>query len=301
VLSSKVGRLGCGLAVIAACLSLSSQASGASVIGNAYSPGSGGLSCGPIGGTVVQATSAGSLYSAPFDGVITSWGSRGWFDSMGFKVVRMGVGGAFTVLAADGPRNYTATPYDLQSYPVRFPVRQGDVLAIQIPSIVNHLCLPGDTGDLIGWRTGDVPAGSSSSFETTSQFEALPVEATIEHDADNDGYGDETQDLCPTDPSTHGLCDVFPPETTITKGPKKKTKSKSASFEFSSSEPGSTFECSLDGAAFRACGSPMSVKVKKPGKHNFLVRARDDHGNLDTSEASWSWKLVKKKHKTHKH
>ncbi len=53
----------------------------------------------------------------------------------------------------------------------------------------------------------------------------------------------------------------------------------------------------LDGAQFRACTSPKTVKVKDRGKHNFLVRARDSHGNLDTTEAGWSWRVVKKKHK----
>jgi hypothetical protein len=299
-LSHDIGRWVAGLAIAAFCLVATPQASGAAVIGNAHAVGSGGNSCGPIGGTLVQAASAGSTYAAPFDGVITSWGSRGWLSSISFKVARLGVGGTFTILAADGPRTYTGAAGELQSYPVRFTVRQGDVLAIQMPASLNHLCFPGDTGDSIGWRSGDVGPGASSSFEQTNPDESIPVQATIEHDADGDGYGDETQDLCPTDPSTHGICDVFPPETAITKGPKKKTKSKSATFEFNSSEAGSTFECSLDGAAFSACGSPMSVKVKKAGRHNFLVRARDSHGNLDTSEASWSWKVVKK-HKKHKH
>jgi hypothetical protein len=298
-LSSKIARLGCGLAVAAAFLAASPQASASDVIGGAYDSGSGGNSCGPIGGTVVQAASAGFAYAAPYDGVITSWGSRGWFAAMGFKVARMGVGGAFTILAADGPRTYTGTGGQLQSYPVRFTVRQGDVLAIQIPAIANRLCFHGDTGDTMGWNTANVSPGASSSFEHTADFETIPVQATIEHDADHDGYGDETQDLCPSDPTLHSVCDTFPPQTSIAKGPRKKTKSKKATFTFTSTEPGSSFECSLDGARFRACTSPMTVTVKERGKHNFLVRARDAHGNLDTSEAGWSWKVVKK-HKKHK-
>ena len=38
-----------------------------------------------------------------------------------------------------------------------------------------------------------------------------------------------------------------PPETTITKGPKNKTKKKKATFAFTATEPGSSFQCSLDG------------------------------------------------------
>ena len=62
------------------------------------------------------------------------------------------------------------------------------------------------------------------------------------------------------------------PDTSITKGPKKKTKKKKAKFEFSSTTPGATFECSVDGKPFEACSSPFKVKVKK-GKHSFEVRA----------------------------
>ena len=145
----------------------------------------------------------------------------------------------------------------------------------------------------------DAQPGQVASFDTTSA-ERMSVEAQIERDADGDGYGDETQDLCPTDASTQGRCavlDVLAPDTSITKGPKKKTKSKNTTFAFTSSEPRSTLECSLDSGGFSPCTSPEKVKARKTGKHNFLVRARDAAGNLDTTEASWSWKRVKKKPK----
>lgn len=91
----------------------------------------------------------------------------------------------------------------------------------------------------------------------------------------------------PGDPSAS---DTTPPETTITLGPKSKTTKKTARFEFTSSEPGSTFECRLDDGAFEACTSGQSYKVKK-GKHVLLVRARDSAGNLDQSPAVHRWKL----------
>jgi hypothetical protein len=96
-------------------------------------------------------------------------------------------------------------------------------------------------------------------------------------------------------PGTPEAADTNPPDTTITKHPKDKTKKKTATFEFTSNEPGSSFECSLDGAAFAPCTSPDALKVKK-GKHSFDVRAKDAAGNVDGSPASDTWK-VKKKHK----
>ena len=52
--------------------------------------------------------------------------------------------------------------------------------------------------------------------------------------------------------------DVTPPETRILTGPTGTTASTSAQLSFSGDEPGSTFECSLDGAAFTACDSPIT-------------------------------------------
>lgn len=86
------------------------------------------------------------------------------------------------------------------------------------------------------------------------------------------------------------------PDTKIDKGPKKKTKKKRAVFEFSSTTPGVTFECEVDGGkAFTPCTSPFEVKVKK-GKHTFQVRAVLN-GVPDGSPAEQSWRVKKKKKK----
>ena len=90
--------------------------------------------------------------------------------------------------------------------------------------------------------------------------------------------------------------DTTAPETTISAGPEPKMKTKSASFTFSSSEPGSKFECKLDGGPFEACSSPEKLKVK-PGKHKFSVRAIDAASNVDATPATRSWKVKKKRRK----
>jgi len=124
----------------------------------------------------------------------------------------------------------------------------------------------------------------------------------LEPDADNDGFGDETQDFCPGVPGPENGCppqpepgpDTTPPDTTITKGPKAKTKKKRATFEFSGSIAGATFECSLDDGAFAPCTSPHTLKVKK-GKHSFQVRAKDVAGNVDGSPATFGWKVKRRR------
>jgi hypothetical protein len=79
------------------------------------------------------------------------------------------------------------------------------------------------------------------------------------------------------------------PETTLNSSPSDYEKSTSASFSFSSSEVGSTFQCSRDGSAFSACTSPKSYSSLSQGKHTFEVKAVNFTGKPDPSPASRSW------------
>lgn len=85
--------------------------------------------------------------------------------------------------------------------------------------------------------------------------------------------------------------DTTPPETTITSGPTPTTQATSASFSFDASEPGSTFECSLDSASFTPCTSPASYSSLATGAHRFEVRATDLSGNTDLTPATWDWTI----------
>jgi hypothetical protein len=88
--------------------------------------------------------------------------------------------------------------------------------------------------------------------------------------------------------------DTTAPETSLGKHPKRKTTKKRAKFTFTADEA-ATFECKVDKEDFAPCTSPLSVKVKKRGKHTFAVRATDAGGNVDATPATAKWKLKKKK------
>ncbi len=88
---------------------------------------------------------------------------------------------------------------------------------------------------------------------------------------------------------TVSLPDTSAPETTGTEGPSGTTTSTTATFAFGASETGSTFQCSLDGAAFAACTSPTSVSGLAVGPHTYDVRATDTSGNTDSTPYRWSW------------
>src|SRR4051794_20920676 len=78
-----------------------------------------------------------------------------------------------------------------------------------------------------------------------------------------------------------------PPVTTITSGPSGPTKSTTATYIFTASDPGSTFECKLTGPGVpgisEACTSPKSYAGLEDGDYAFAVRATDSLGTVETS------------------
>lgn len=100
-------------------------------------------------------------------------------------------------------------------------------------------------------------------------------------------------------PTSPGGPDTDPPETTITKGPKRKLPKTKARLEFSSDEPGSTFECRLKGKRakkalkqFASCSSPLKYERLKLGKFKFQVRAIDAAHNVDQTPSKKKFKRV---------
>jgi hypothetical protein len=90
---------------------------------------------------------------------------------------------------------------------------------------------------------------------------------------------------------TANFTDTIPPDTTITGNPTDPSSVPNPQFTFVSSEAGSTFQCSLDAAAFTPCTSPWTVNVGN-GTHTFAVRAIDPGGNIDPTPASFTWTVV---------
>jgi hypothetical protein len=84
-----------------------------------------------------------------------------------------------------------------------------------------------------------------------------------------------------------------PPDTTITKGPRKKTTKRRPKFKFTSTQSGSTFQCQLDKGPFAQCTSPFVPPAKLGfGKHVLRVQAIGPTGVADPSPAVKKFKVI---------
>lgn len=83
------------------------------------------------------------------------------------------------------------------------------------------------------------------------------------------------------------IIDTTPPQTTIDAGPADGATvgDTTPTFTFSSSEPGSSFQCRIDSGAFAYCSSPYTTGTLTDGKHVLEVHAIDVAGNTDQSPA----------------
>jgi hypothetical protein len=105
------------------------------------------------------------------------------------------------------------------------------------------------------------------------------------------------QASAPADPdwAVGAPVDRTPPETTITKAPKEKTRRTTARFRFESNESSSTFDCRLDRGPFAPCRSPQVFRNLKVGRHRFSVEATDAVGNTDPSAATARFRVSVKR------
>ena len=296
----KSRRLKIFLMTIGAVLALAvpRSASGAITLGATFTPTT---QCSSVF-TFIQASSTGDLYAAPSNGVITSWAHLAAANppALRFKVVRPLGGGSYALVAESGSTPQSAGV--LNRFPVRIPVQRGDTIgfffAISPPTPAYPCAMEtGLAGDVARDINEDVPFGATSYPETLSELR-LDVSAQLEPDADRDGFGDETQDQCPSDASTQRPCppqiaDTDPPETTINKAAPKKTHGTTVMVRFRSDEAGSTFECRLDKKPWKPCTSPKKLGHLRTDKHKFKVRAKDPAGNVDPSPAKDNFTVVK--------
>jgi hypothetical protein len=166
-------------------------------------------------------------------------------------------------------------------------------------------CTPPETQIDSGPAEGSLTASRSASFGFSSEPGATFAcsidggafgACTSPRDVDglSDGQhtfavraSDATGNPDPSPATRTWRVDGTAPETQFDSGPGDgaTTESRSVTYGFSSSEDGSSFECSLDGALFTACATPLTISGLGDGLHALEVRATDSAGNTDASPA----------------
>ncbi len=133
------------------------------------------------------------------------------------------------------------------------------------------------------WASCTSPQQYSSLAEGAHTFQVRAVNAAGEVD--------------PTPASASFTVEATPPQTTITSAPSGRVPIGEVSISFTSTEPGSAFQCSIDGAAYSPCSSPDVVKDPAAGPHTFKVQATNHAGVKETAAPpSASWSSVEPQH-----
>jgi hypothetical protein len=194
------------MSVLALALVLPSSGAGATTVGETLAPD---VAC-PAGLEVFGESASASQrtdtpYIVPSSAVFTSWSTMTAANgsTMAFKVYRKVVGGIFVVGESTGE---TTAPNTTGTYAIRIPAEAGDYIGFVAES--GNDCFnstQATTNDVIWLSVGTNTApGDTNTTGSGANENVLPdISAQLEPDADHDGYGDQTQDKCYTDPSSH--------------------------------------------------------------------------------------------------
>jgi hypothetical protein len=149
-------------------------------------------------------------YATPH-GVLTSWRFHSSADSAAgavrLKIFRYtGTALVFEVLAESSLK--TLSPNTAYDFKERIPVDQGNLLGLTaVGDAEVGITVPGTPQNrLAQFGGGDIAPGQTGTATIAWPDLRPSVEATVESDADNDGFGDDTQDKCPVDRTTQALC-----------------------------------------------------------------------------------------------
>ena len=208
-MSRRVGLVfGAGI-VVAFMLVGPSVASAARTIGQTFTPD---VSWGGSG-TIIETTSPGSNYVAPFDGVITRWSFEAPADAAPLKLKMLRYAGGNDYTTVGESQIETPIAQTLGSWPTRISVKAGDFLGEYYASSTHPLgdapgYLSHEISGSVGDPSVDPPPGTTTTYQQDSGGYQVDGSAVLEADADHDGFGDETQDQCPTNAATQGQCPV---------------------------------------------------------------------------------------------
>jgi hypothetical protein len=164
----------------------------------------------------VQLLQNGSQAAAPSSGVITKWkinliGEVPFTVPTQLKVFRPTANASQFQVVGESTSQSVAS--GANTFETRIPIQAGDHLGLFGSSSIGTLyCAESpeseNPGNVMGIFAGNPSPGSSATLLGAESELLVPAVAVIEPDADNDGYGDETQDQCPQSAATQAACPV---------------------------------------------------------------------------------------------
>ncbi|HEX4735878.1 MAG TPA: hypothetical protein VH247_15825 [Thermoleophilaceae bacterium] len=191
----------------AVCAAIAAPAQAATTLGQTVTPD---LPCGSSTFLLTNTTPPpGATYSAPSAGVLTSFSVQGGADNDQVQLTVLRPAGAGYTDVAESNQVAIASG-TLVTTPIRIPVQAGDFIAYQgISTDGTYGCAASGTGTTSYCMPCEPNPGDSVTLTGSAPNVVTNISAKLEPDADNDGYGDETQDTCPSDASRHDTpCDT---------------------------------------------------------------------------------------------
>jgi hypothetical protein len=168
----------------------------------------------PASATLFALTATGDPLplTAPTSGIITKWKFNLVSEAVGFQIPQ-----TLKVLRPNGPKSVQVIGESAQSvtggsnsFDTRIPVQAGDRLGLFASGGSKYGLLyceeEGGPKNRIAAFEGSASVGSGASYEEGEGEIRVPAVGVIEPDADNDGFGDETQDKCPQSAATQAEC-----------------------------------------------------------------------------------------------
>ena len=118
-----------------------------------------------------------------------------------------------TLVVASSPFASVPGTNTAEEFDARLAVNAGDVVALGLPSGADFpfAVTGGATGRCFNPFLPEPADGATQLSANCSGGREFLYNATVEPDADGDGYGDESQDACPTNAATFGNCPVADP------------------------------------------------------------------------------------------
>jgi hypothetical protein len=157
-------------------------------------------------------TEGGAAQVAPANGVVVRWRVEDASGPLALRVIRPGPPGQYLFVSS----SVTELPFGtgVATFGTRQPINAGDYIGVELQSPTTTIGLDNigkAPGASVALWAGPLADGTSATPAGTVDTARGYVNADIEPDADRDGFGDETQDLCPSNASTQGPCPPPPP------------------------------------------------------------------------------------------